>query len=84
MPPELVKQAAELRAMATRATRLASAVSPEDEQRILAYANELEEQAARLEAQLGGEGAILPSAVVHEQQQAQQQVQMPDDTKPKT
>lgn len=83
MSPELAKQAAELRAMAKRARRLASTVSSEDEQRILAYAKELEDQAVRLEAQLGGQGAVPPSSVVHEQQQAQQQTQTPGETKPK-
>jgi hypothetical protein len=58
--------------------------SSEDGQRLLAYAKELEEQAAKLEAQLGGQGAAPPSPVVHEQQPAQQQTQMPDETKPKT
>lgn len=70
--------------MAKRGRRLASIVSFEDGQRILAYAKELEEQAARLEAQLRGQGAAPPSSVVHEQQQAQQQAQTPDETKPKT
>jgi hypothetical protein len=81
MSPELVKQITELRAMAKRAKRLANTVSPADEQLILTYAEELEEQAARLEAQLG---AAPPGPVVHEQQQAQQQTQAPDETKPKT
>jgi ribosomal protein L12E/L44/L45/RPP1/RPP2 len=44
------------------------------------YAKELEEQVARLEAQLG---AVPASPVVHEQQQAQQQTQAPDETEPK-
>ena len=84
MSPELIKQAAELRGMARRARRLASTVSFEDGQRLLAYAKEIEEQAARLEVQFGGQGAAPPSSVVHEQQQAQQQTQTPDETKPKT
>ena len=84
MSPELVKQVAELRAMAGRARRLAGSVSHADGETILAYAKELEEQAAQLEAQLGRPGAAPPSPVVHEQQQAQQQTQTPDETKPKT
>lgn len=63
---------------------MAVTVSSEDGQRILAYAKELEDQAAQLEAQLGSEGAAPPSSVVYEQQQAQQQTQTPDETKPKT
>ena len=44
MSPELVKQAAELRAMATRARRLAGTINPDDGQTILAYTKELEQQ----------------------------------------
>ena len=53
MSSELIKQVAELRAMAGRARRLAANVSNADAETILAYAKELEGQAARLEAQLG-------------------------------
>jgi len=81
MPPELTKQIAELRAMARRARRLAATVRVEDGRAIVAYAKELETQAAQLEALLGDAGAS--EAVVHEQQQAQQQAQVPE-TKPKT
>ena len=84
MLPELVKQAAELRAMATRARRLADTINPEDGKAIVAYAKELEQQAVQVEAQLGEQDAGRPSPVVHEQQQAQQQTQTPGETKPKT
>ena len=65
--------------MAGRARRLSANVSNADAETILAYAKELEGQAARLEAQLGA------GPVVHEQQQAQQQAetQTPDKTEPK-
>ncbi len=78
MSSELVKQVAELRAMAGRARRLSANVSNADAETILAYAKELEGQAARLEAQLG---AGTTSPVVHEQQQAE--TQTPDKTEPK-
>jgi hypothetical protein len=65
--------------MATRARRLAGTINPDDGQVILAYAKELERQAARLKARLGGQDAGRPSPVVHEQQQAQ----TPGETKPR-
>jgi hypothetical protein len=66
------QQAAAARELAARARRLAHGAGPgADRDRLLQYAEELEERAARLEGQ--GSGADKPRVVKQQQQQVQQQ-----------
>lgn len=67
------KKARELREWARRAQRLAGTLSQEkDQAELRAYAEELEKQAAELEAQ-GFPGPVPPQQVTQQQQQVQQQ-----------
>ena len=70
----LLLQAAATRAMAARARRLAREVgTAADRERLLHYAEELDERAARLEAQASAGASGRPREVRQEQQQVQQQ-----------
>jgi hypothetical protein len=69
----LPNKARELREWARRARRLAGTLSQEkDQAELRVYAEELEKQAAELEAQ-GSSASAPPQQVTQEQQQAQQQ-----------
>ena len=67
----LLEQAAATRDLARRARRLAQGLTPDaDRARLLQYAEELEEQANRLEAEgRGGQPAQVEQQQVQEQQQ---------------
>ena len=65
-----LKQAAATRDLARRAKRLAQALTlGADRARLLQYAEELEEQANRLESEGGGQSAQFEQQQVQEQQQ---------------
>ena len=69
-----LEQAAATRDLARRARRLAQGLTPDaDRARLLQYAEELDEQANRLEAEAGGAHAQV------QQQQMQQQQQESSD-----
>jgi hypothetical protein len=73
-----LEQAAATRDLARRARRLAQALTLDaDRARLLQYAEELEEQAARLESEGGRRPNTRPGQV--EQQQVQQQQQESSD-----
>jgi hypothetical protein len=72
--PDPRNTAAARRDLAKRARRIAEQMSPDNRRRLLAYAEELEEQAARLEAD-ATEPAPLPIAPIPPQRQAQVQQQ---------
>jgi hypothetical protein len=67
-------QAATRRDLAKRARRMAQELAPADRTRLLRYAEDMEEQAARLEAD-ATEPAPLPIAPIPRQRQTQLQQQ---------
>lgn len=76
MRDELLRQAKEARALATKAHRLAMGTNSNDAARLIAYAQELDDTARALEGRALGSELFLPPVgpvVGHSQQQAQQQ-----------
>jgi hypothetical protein len=77
---DLRKQAAATRELALRARRLAQCLGSNDRDRLLRYAEELEERIARLEAQASARASGHPRIVEQTQQQPQQQQGASDTT----